>query len=217
MNYKTLKDKQRQVRGSFSDALGLRVHRAISWLNKAELSQDDKDSQYIFLWISFNSAYAQNLDEELRTNETTSFSLFINKLVDLDTEKKLDKIVWQEFASSIRLLLNNRYVFQPFWDHVGGKISDEEWRSSFDNANNAANRALGEQDTSKLLSIVLYRLYTLRNQLIHGGATWQSSANREQIRDGVAFLNCLVPLIIDIMMNSPDTLWGDASYPIVNL
>jgi hypothetical protein len=215
MDYSTLKTKQRNIRDGFSDALGLRVHRALSWLNKAEQSTDDQDSQLIFLWIAFNAAYAQDLDDAIRTSETSSFSKFIGKLVDLDTSNVLYNIVWQEFASSIRLLLSNRFVFKPFWDNVSGKISEDEWRISFESANAAANRALGEQNTSKLISIVLQRLYTLRNQLIHGGATWQSSANREQVRDGVAFLNCLVPAIIDIMMNNPKTLWGDPSYPVV--
>ena len=59
------------------------------------------------------------------------------------------------------------------------------------------------------------RLYTLRNQLIHGGATWNGSVNREQLRDCVGLLSKLVPVIIDLMMDSPDTLWGDACYPVV--
>lgn len=30
---------------------------------------------------------------------------------------------------------------------------------------------------------VFMRLYTLRNQLIHGGATWNSAVNRAHVRD----------------------------------
>ena len=50
---------------------------------------------------------------------------------------------------------------------------------------------------------------------MHGGATWKSSANRAQIRDGVAFLGLLVPIIVDVMMNSPKELWGSANYPVI--
>ena len=53
-------------------------------------------------------------------------------------------------------------------------------------------------DTNQIatvLAIVLARLYTVRNQLIHGGATWQGSVNRDQIRDGTAILNDFVPII----------------------
>ena len=67
-----------------------------------------------------------------------------------------------------------------------------------------------------MLSIVLSRMYTLRNQLIHGGATCGSQINREQLRDCVAFLGKLVPFIIQLMMDNPNTLWGDAAYPVVD-
>ncbi|MGS0497014.1 hypothetical protein ACU8V4_07320 [Pseudoalteromonas mariniglutinosa] len=65
-----------------------------------------------------------------------------------------------------------------------------------------ANFALANNETAKLTSIVLQRLYTtLRNQLMHGGATWNSSANREQLKDAVQFLSQLAPFIIDLMMD----------------
>ena len=66
-----------------------------------------------------------------------------------------------------------------------------------------------------MLGIALSRIYTLRNQLIHGGATWGSKVNREQIRDCVALMSQLVPVILTIMMDHPETLWGDACYPVV--
>jgi hypothetical protein len=67
-----------------------------------------------------------------------------------------------------------------------------------------------------VLSIVLSRLYTLRNQLMHGGATWNSSVNRDQIRDCANLLGKLVPLVIEIMMDNVNTLWSDACYPVVD-
>jgi len=79
----------------------------------------------------------------------------------------------------------------------------------------AAQTALGKQDTPTVLGIALTRIYTLRNQLIHGGATWNSSVNRYQLRDCVALMEKLVPAILMIMMDNPETLWGDACYPVV--
>ena len=66
-----------------------------------------------------------------------------------------------------------------------------------------------------MLSIVFSRMYTLRNQLIHGGATWNSSVNRDQLRGCSAFLGKRVPYVIQLMMDNTDTLWGDAAYPVV--
>ena len=79
----------------------------------------------------------------------------------------------------------------------------------------AARLALGKQDTLTVLSIVLSRIYTLRNQLIHGGATWDSSVSREQLRDCTNFMAKLVPLVIEVMMDHPETLWGQGTYPVV--
>mgnify|MGYP003610388203 FL=1 len=48
------------------------MHRALSWLEKAEQS-DDLDSRFIFLWISFNAAYAKDLGSSLRSADKGSF------------------------------------------------------------------------------------------------------------------------------------------------
>ncbi|MDO6610511.1 HEPN domain-containing protein [Shewanella sp. 1_MG-2023] len=216
MDFDSLKKKQREIRHGFPEGLALRVHRSLSWLAKSEQCQDDKDSQFIFLWIAFNAAYAQDT-EVLRHTESEAFSKFMSKLVELDKGNHLYSLVWSEFSSCIRVLLDNQYVFQPFWDFQNGKLTEEEWVLRFSNAKASANVALSTKRTDQLNTIILQRLYTLRNQLIHGGATWNSSANRDQIRDGVAFLSKLVPIIINIMMDSSDQLWGDANYPVVNV
>lgn len=214
MNYQLLKDKQRTIREGFSEGLALRVHRALSWLHKSEQCDDDLDAHFIFLWIAFNAAYSQELDHN-RLSESQSFDLFLNKICQLNQDKKIDQLLWNEYSSSIRLLINNQFVFQPFWDFHNGKISQQEFESKFTAAKQTANRALANEDSPKLLMVILSRLYTLRNQLVHGGATWRSSANREQLRDAVNFLSKLVPIIIDTMMDNPNTLWGDACYPLV--
>ena len=58
MTYQELKDRQRQERETHGEFLGIRIHRALSWLNRAEQCADDSDSHVIFLWIAFNAAYA---------------------------------------------------------------------------------------------------------------------------------------------------------------
>lgn len=71
-------------------------------------------------------------------------------------------------------------------------------------------------DTSRVLLTVFERLYTLRNQLIHGGATWNSKVNRGQVHDGANIMNKLVPAIIHIMMDGAGEVWGDPCYPVVD-
>jgi len=213
MEVSLLKHKKQELKETFSTNLSLRVHRALSWLERSEqCSSEDIDAQFIFLWIAFNSAYACNGEKHKRT-EAESYTQFIAKLVDLEQSQSIYKILWQTFPSSIRLLLNNQYVFQPFWDFHNGKIEETEWQNKFSRAKKAANAALGNQDTVDLASNVLSRLYTLRNQLMHGGATYNSSANRAQLKDAVNIMKQVVPVIINVMMDNPNTLWGDAHYP----
>ena len=56
----------------------------------------------------------------------------------------------------------------------------------------------------------------LRNQLVHGGATWNSGVNRDQVRDGAHILAVLVPVFIDLMMDNPQAPWGAPYYPVAD-
>ncbi len=218
MNFEQLKTRHRAERDPWHPNLSLRVHRALSWLGRAEqlAEQDDVDGQFILLWIAFNAAYATDIDEKYRESEQQTFRGFLDKLTGLDAGKKrFDGLVWTEFPKSIRVLLDNQYVFADFWKFQNGSLAEEAWKASFTSANRAAHKALGRQDTVTVLSVVLARIYTLRNQVLHGGATWGSSVNREQLRDCTNFMAKLVPLVIEVMMDHPDTLWGDAVYPVV--
>ncbi|MBS9903413.1 HEPN domain-containing protein [Vibrio alginolyticus] len=214
--YQRLKERHRQERDSYPQALSLRVHRALSWLKKAEMC-DDHDSRYIFLWIAFNAAYAQEFDYKTDFGERGLYQEFLTKIVALDLGNKLSELVWSQYSSSIRLILDNEFILQSFWKYQSGDITEEQWKKDLSQAKAIANKALSGGDTVTVLSVVFSRLYTLRNQLIHGGATYNSSANREQIRDCTALLENVVPTIIGIMMDGADELWGDAVYPLVSI
>ena len=215
LKHSELKQRHRQVRDAHPTSLTLRIHRALSWLNRAEQAED-VDGTFIFLWIAFNAAYAQEIDDRDRASDRVSFVAFLQKLCDLDTDKRIGNLIWTEYSSSIRTLLDNPYVFHRFWEFQRGRIDKREWTDQFARAKKVAHSALARGNTPALLSIIFDRLYTLRNQLIHGGATWDGQVNREQLRDCTRLLGNLVPLIIALMMNNPNTLWGDAVYPVVN-
>ena len=209
-----LKAKQRALRDGFAETLGLRVHRALSWLGRAEREAEDTDARFVFLWIGFNAAYAEERDFAERT-ERDAFRRFFEKLVALDAAGALYAALWGRFSQEIRVLLANRYVFQPFWAWQNGLEDGAGWEARFEAATRRAHRALAEQDTVTVLCILFDRLYTLRNQVIHGGATWNGRVNRNQLRDGAAILGTLLPVALDIMMDHPDTDWGRPFYPVV--
>ena len=215
LNYTNLKHRQRQERDQYPIDLGLRVHRALSWLNRSEQCDADLDAEFIFLWIAFNAAYASDLSLMRDFSEKMVFARFLKKLCDLDSDQRLSKIIWSTYPGSIRVLLDNPYVAQEFWDYHNAKITKEEFEARFQQSKASVARALGKKRTGRVLGIIFNRLYVLRNQLIHGGSTWNSKVNRDQIRDSVAILSKLVPAIIAIMMDHPETFWGSPSYPVI--
>lgn len=214
LTFELLKQRQRSERSQYPEALGLRVHRALSWLQKAE-SCADRDSRFIFLWIAFNAAYASDIPVEYRSGEQQVFGDFIARLCKNDKHSYLADLVWHSFTGPIRALLDNPFVYHPYWQYVNGKISEDAWKQSFAAAKSLAAKALGQNDTSKLLTIVLSRIYTLRNQLIHGGATCNSELNRQQLRDCTHMMEALVPRVISIMMDTAQSHWGEPYYPVV--
>ncbi|SEG19415.1 HEPN domain-containing protein [Vibrio hangzhouensis] len=214
-DYTVLKTRQRVERTTYPQNLSLRIHRALSWLNKSEQCDDD-DSKFIFLWIAFNSAYAQEFEQRDSYGEQGLYGEFLKKLVECDKNNQLHELVWNEYSNAIRVILDNEFILQAYWNFHAGRIDEESWKEERFKAKVAANKALSNNDTAKVLSIVFSRLYTLRNQLIHGGATYLSSANRQQIKDCSSILEKLVPLIIEVMMDSADQVWGDAVYPLIS-
>lgn len=71
------------------------------------------------------------------------------------------------------------------------------------------------KDTPFVLSIVFSRIYVLRNQLVHGGATWNGKVNREQIRDCVRFMEKFVIAMLEILVEDKSSGWDDVAYPVV--
>lgn len=103
-------------------------------------------------------------------------------------------------------------MFGPFWASM--RQGDSSWKQPFEKSKKLAFQALANNQTHLLLSIILDRLYVLRNQLLHGGATYQSQLNREQVRNGKNMLSELMPLFIEIMFENDD--WGEINYPVID-
>jgi hypothetical protein len=214
-NFASLREKQKAVREGFPDGLGLRVHRALSWLGRAETETDDPDTRFILLWIGFNAAYAADIERDTES-ERGIFQTFFEAVVQLDSEDRVYRAVWQRFPQEIRILLGNRHIFLAFWKHQNGVPGYEDWADRMSTSQRAINGAIARKDTAKILSVLFDRLYVLRNQLIHGGATWKSSVNRSQVNDGAALLGLLLPIFIEILMDNPGHEWGRPYYPVVD-
>jgi hypothetical protein len=189
----------------------IRIHRAISWLKSAEKSTIP-DIQFVSYWIAFNSCYANEIKNLQAKSEKEMLKQFLEHLIIHDSDR-IYNLLWEKFTSSIRILLENKYVFEPFWAEQRGEINHYE--SLFKKSQEDASKYLSKKNVSGLLYLILERLYCLRNQLIHGGATFESKINRATLKDACRVLQALIPILIDIMIEHEDD-WGKIAYPVVD-
>jgi len=213
LNYKILKSRHKEIRGALPEPTSLRIHRGLSWLRAAE-SSDDSDTQFIHLWIAFNSIYAQDFDARETFGEKGLLNRFLGRLVRLDQEDRLFNVVWENYSDKIRLFIDNEYVSRWFWDFQNGRINEDTWKRKFTRSRKDAQRALAIKDTTIFCTILFDRLYVLRNQLMHGGATWGSDVNRAQVKDGTKILEQIIPVLIHIMLENQED-WGQPCFPPV--
>lgn len=210
----TIKARHRQVRDDQPEGLRVRIHRAISWLARAEREVDDPDAAFIFLWIALNAAYAHEFGFEER--ELVQIRRFIAVLVEHDLEQRLHAVLFRQFSGPIRTLIDNRFVYEPFWRALREHDGSGRWEQQFSDSRETAMRAVLDKRVDVLLQVILDRLYMLRNQLVHGGTTWASSVNRAQLRDGVAILGTLVPVILALMVEMKDFDLGQEAFPVLH-
>ena len=210
-----LKTQLREKRDQLSETHATRLHRALSWLACSANQSEDADLQFISLWVSFNACYAVDEGGSESLAERFAFQRFVEKIIQHDTDKKVYACLWQTYSGPVKALIKNPYVFHGFWAVKRLDKNDESWAKLFDQSSVSALNHLSRQNVPELLSIVLDRLFVLRNQLLHGGATYQSRLNREQVNDGAQLLIALMPIVIEIMLNSPNEDWGDIYYPVL--
>lgn len=198
-------EHHRAVRDCQSEALAIRLQRS-------ERSADDNDTRFIQLWIAFNAAYAGEFGNE--HSEHKLVASFVARLVAADVHQRLHALLFKQFPGPIRLLIDSRYVFAPFWCALRDHNPSERRKSQFNVSRKAAMDNLLGHRTANLLTIVLGRLCVLSSQLVHGVATWNSYINRHQLRDANALLGALLPTIISVMMET-DAFEDDAiAYPV---
>jgi hypothetical protein len=212
--FKELKGVHRKLRGNVSESFGIRIHRALSWLDKSE-QEKDLDSKFVFLWISLNSAYAVPLDyakkvhtqNYLPSSDEAFRSDFFRKMLK-HNNKEIHQVIWETFSGPIRGILNNKFILKSYWQY-----KEEDWDKKLHKEKMKVHRAISdEKDTHYILGILFKRLYVLRNQIIHGGSTWKGKINRDQVNDGARLMQHIVPLFIDIMMKNPSEDWGPLTY-----
>lgn len=214
--FDSLKLKLKKEKAFDESDIYLRLHRALSWMKAAEEQSGNDDLRFMCLWISFNACYAidNSMVQAKPSSEKFTIGNFLDKLIANDHTQKINGLLWNRFSSEIRLLLENEFLFEPFWQfHRGEKI---DYKKELIQSNEKANYYLSHGKSAELLEIILHRLYVLRNQLFHGGATYKGKVNRKQLKDATQIMFRLVPPTIDIMIDKKEEDWGLAYFPVIN-
>ena len=216
-NFQTLKDKQRRLRDGFPQDLSLRVHRVISWGLRAEQEVNDFDASFLLLWIGFNAAYARDsdtrIDGEKGSEERRAFRNYFNDLTPLDNGSLYDAVWKEEFILKNFLLVEDKFLYEAFWKFQAGK-GHENWERGLEQDKRLFLKAQAYSDAqkkrsmAKILFVIFSRLYVLRNQLMHGGATWNGRLNRTTVRRGATIMKRMLPVFINLMMDNPHEDWG---------
>lgn len=190
--------------------LALRTYRAVSWFERAEGAResDDFDVAFILYWIAFDAAYGQNSGQE------KSLASYFKKLIRLDDHGAIIGAIGGRFYGPVRDLLGIPHLYPQFWDEPKQRGGKTHWKKEWEDENDKAGRALDERgDAAYVLEILFRRLYTLRNQLVHGAATWDSSRNRDSVEYGAKIMSLVLPVFLGIMLEHRNEDWGVPSYP----
>lgn len=215
LNFSKLKEIHRLKRENYTDEFSIRIHRSLSWIDRAEKKDEDIDARFIFYWIAFNSAYSAIQSNNYFDTERRVYKDFFEKILNHDQNEYVYNAIWQQFSGSVRSLLNNQFIYGPFWNFQNGHEGFEDWEQKFSESKSIALKALQNKNTLVILEILFDRLYTLRNQILHGGATWNGKVNRSQVKDGQSIIGFFVPNFLQIMMDNQNENWGRLSFPIV--
>ena len=215
LDYSQLKDLHRAKRENYTDEFSIRIHRSLSWVSRAEKQDEDLDASFIFYWIAFNATYTGSHLSNNIYSERHTYKDFFEKILKYDEKENVYNAIWNEFSGSIRNLLNNQYIFSSFWNFENGHEGFDDWEEKFMQSKSMVLKALEQKNTQLILEILFDRLYTLRNQLMHGGATWNGKVNRSQVTDGQSIISFLIPNFLEIMMNNQNEDWGKLNFPIV--
>jgi len=209
-NFNNLKIMHRELRSTYEESFSIRIHRSLSWLKRAEQEDTDIDAKFIFIWISLNSAYSIHLDAYKNHGDEELRSEFFLTLLK-NGQDKIHEIIYERFSQEVRSILNNEFILTSFW------ADKDNWEVKLKNEKREVQEALRDRkQTIYILTILFKRLYVLRNQIFHGGATWQGKLNRQQVKDGANLLGYLLPVLLIIMMENPNDNWGELAYPPTN-
>ena len=202
-----------QDRRDANQSYALRVYRALSWLEKPG-EQKDLETRFIFAWIAFNALYGQ-AREGLPTarsqpnyggGDHDEYVNFLHRLAQLDGDLLMRSAT--KIHSFLRELVGCKYLYFCYWRNM------PDWPESLEKDVTGFGKAMERRNAGKIYSLAFDRLYVMRLQLLHGGATFGGHVNRKTLQLCEVVLRHLMQVILEVMIKHGLELdWGDCAYP----
>ncbi len=187
------------------DAIRLRMHRAFSWLRKADEFElpEDADAHFLFSWIALNTMYAKwdsdlvNREPEWQTREA-----FLKRVVKSDACGRIQEVILGNRKLCDRLL-SEEHLINSYW----GNPTEDEARKARTKPRKVGQHYHDANDVIKVV-IPLFKCMTmLRSQLVHGMSTYGSSANRAVVEAGANVIFVFTLTVLRVV--AEDGLWED--------
>ena len=178
-------------------SLSDRVRRSISWLKRVvHVSQNDFPPRFIELWIALNALYGQpTYGKSSRTTEEDYFKLFMGSLVQLDFSEKQLPAAMKRMERRVKGLLRNKYLWNDFWR--GDPAAYE--RRSLDEMR-TLEEAFRNNDVATFFTCAVKRLLVLRNQLVHGSSSENTTKNEDALKPALFILEDILPVFLLLLI-----------------
>lgn len=199
-----------------SERFNLRIQRSLSWLKKAVMMGDDKDLQFLSLWVAFNAIHAE--DVESKSQQRSHIRQFLELIYPQDDGQIIHHLVWDKLYEPIRGILDNPYSFQDYWDYRNQVVSQSEWKKRFDSERKFIDHVFEAKALDELLSLVLHRMFTIEHQILQGGYSYNSAVNRPLIHQCCEVLVHLIPTLLELLIqNSKKWHFLKPHYPVIQV
>lgn len=190
-----------------------RLHRAESWITRAENLKeqewDDYHGPFIAYWIAFNALYGRH-HETRGKKEIEDLNWFLSRICELDQADSSLSERLRHLKSKTDRLIKDKFLSRPYWEEGLSprfkKIQEEDFKK--------AQTAYEREKFDGYLSILFERLQVLRNQIFHGCSTDRRSLNKNSLRAALEIIEELVPRFLKIFKDHGQGYdWPKIPYP----
>ena len=195
-----------------------RLQRADSWVQAAsELPPDRMHEAFIFLYIAFNCMYGCRKYEGDQTQIGEDLRSFFSKLLVMH-KKNIQQggtILKDALAACQQdgaVLIRDRFLANRYWRGTQPAVA---LQTKLNKEAVGALQALADEEYGEYLSTVFQRISVLRNQVMHGCATYGArSYGRGSLAKSLRVLRVLVPAFYQLMRQYGHNLsWDPIPYP----